>query len=359
MNVLIVNDDMTNRKLLRALLEAEGHCVTEAPDGVEALGELDHRGADAVISDILMPTMDGYRLCHELRRNAHWPHVPFIFYTSTYLSAADEQLALDLGAEKFLRKPAPAQEILDALRDATAAPPRARQPPQEAIDETLVLREYSERLVAKLEAKNLELEERTAQLQQQADELKRANEALARSNDDLQQFAYIASHDLQTPLRTVSGFLDLLQASYAGKLDDRADDWIARAIQANRQMHTLIKDVLAYSRVEHARRPLRGRSAVGGRGGSREALERTHPLLRRRGQARGSADPLRRSGTTRAPAGEPHRQRTQVPWPIASARAHIGTHGRWALRRGGARQWYRHSAAALRAHLRDLPPPAR
>jgi len=92
---------------------------------------------------------------------------------------------------------------------------------------------------------------------QQAEALQRANEALERSNADLQQFAYIASHDLQTPLRNFSGFVQLLKSSYAGKLDEKADDWIRRTIQSSQQLHTLIQDMLAYSRVDSRARPFK------------------------------------------------------------------------------------------------------
>ena len=76
MNLLIVDDIATNRKLLRATLEAEGHTTLEAADGVEALQILAGETVDAVISDILMPNMDGFRLCHEIRTIAltrSWP----------------------------------------------------------------------------------------------------------------------------------------------------------------------------------------------------------------------------------------------------------------------------------------------
>lgn len=96
---------------------------------------------------------------------------------------------------------------------------------------------------------------RTAQLARQAAELKKTNEALERSNLELQRFAYIISHDLQSPLRSISGFLQLLQMDYKEKLDQQADDWIRRAIQATQQMHALIRDLLEYSRVDSEPRP--------------------------------------------------------------------------------------------------------
>lgn len=97
--------------------------------------------------------------------------------------------------------------------------------------------------------------ERTAQLALQKEELERANEALERSNLELQKFAYIISHDLQSPLRSISGFLQLLRLEYGERLDVQATDWIQRAVQATQQMHALIRDLLEYSRVDSEPRP--------------------------------------------------------------------------------------------------------
>src|ERR1700742_1734461 len=105
MNVLIVDDILTNRKLLKALLEAESMTVFSAHDGIDALKILEQEKVDAIISDILMPRMDGYRLCVEVRRNEKLKALPFIFYTSTYTSPGDEKTAMAIGADLFLRRP--------------------------------------------------------------------------------------------------------------------------------------------------------------------------------------------------------------------------------------------------------------
>jgi PleD family two-component response regulator len=70
MNFLIVDDYSANRRLLRASLEAEGHAVVEATNGIEALEKLAGESIDAVISDVLMPGMDGFRFCHEVRKSS-------------------------------------------------------------------------------------------------------------------------------------------------------------------------------------------------------------------------------------------------------------------------------------------------
>ena len=159
LRVLITDDNPTNRKLLRVVLEAEGHLVLEADNGLSALQLLDQAQVDAVISDILMPEMDGYRLCYEIRKSAKLKTLPFIVYTASYTSPSDEKVALQFGVDKFLRKPASSEEIVKSLHEVlTSAKMRARDDVQ-IPEEAEAMREYNQVLVRKLEETIVDLSE--------------------------------------------------------------------------------------------------------------------------------------------------------------------------------------------------------
>ncbi|HEX7677052.1 MAG TPA: PAS domain S-box protein [Thermoanaerobaculia bacterium] len=175
LTILIVDDLPINLKLLRAQLEGEGHTVVEAHNGVEALAVLDCQQVDVIVSDILMPVMDGYRLCHEVRKSERFRHLPFIAYTSTYVSPSDEKLSLDLGADRYVRKPASVDELMRAIEEALANPGRR---PIAVFDQTDVLKEYNAGLVTKLEKKNIELSNAVGQLGLQTIALETAAEAI-------------------------------------------------------------------------------------------------------------------------------------------------------------------------------------
>src|SRR6267378_919042 len=172
MNVLIADDESDHLKVLGLLLEHAGHKTTCAADGVEALQILEREKIDAVISDVLMPRMDGYRLCLEVRKSKDFGGVPFLFYTSTYTSPSDEETARKLGADRFLRKPAGGAEILKALEQAIAqgsGRERVASPPNHELD---LMREYSAGLVSKLEKKNLELQQSEEQINKSREQLR-------------------------------------------------------------------------------------------------------------------------------------------------------------------------------------------
>ncbi len=182
--VLVIDDNSKNLYLLRTLLEGHGYEVEEAHNGAEALPLARKNVPDMIISDILMPEMDGFTLCQAVKKDGALKNVPFIFYTATYTDPRDEQFALGLGADAFIVKPVRPDDFLRrveaALKAGRTAAPSTRIP--DAEDE-VILKEYNEVLVRKLEHKmeNLELANRA--LQEEIAARKQAEERLRESEE--------------------------------------------------------------------------------------------------------------------------------------------------------------------------------
>jgi PAS domain S-box-containing protein len=122
MNVLIVDDYQDNRYFLSALLKGHGHHVDDAMNGAEALEKLTDEPFDIVITDILMPVMDGFQLCVAVRADDRYRDMLVVFYTATYVEKEDEDLAYKLGADLFLRKPMDPDELMKQINELVGLP---------------------------------------------------------------------------------------------------------------------------------------------------------------------------------------------------------------------------------------------
>jgi two-component system, cell cycle sensor histidine kinase and response regulator CckA len=171
--ILIVEDNEQNLYYLETLLQGHGFHVISARHGAEALVKARQNPPELVISDLLMPVMDGYTLLRHWKADPQLSRVPFIVYTATYTEAEDERLALSLGADAFILKPSEPEDFMRLIHEVESragfSPPRRAKTHEEDVAATQHL--YSETLIRKLEEKSLQLEEANRTLRQEQAEL--------------------------------------------------------------------------------------------------------------------------------------------------------------------------------------------
>jgi len=161
MKILIVDDREENLYLLEALLKGNGYKVVSARNGIEALNELKKGSIDMIVSDILMPKMDGYQLCMKCKSDDILRKISFIFYTATYIDKRDEEFALKLGAEKFIVKPVEPDVFINIIKGVIRDVEKGKiltKKKKPILKEKETFKLYSERLIKKLEKKMLDLE---------------------------------------------------------------------------------------------------------------------------------------------------------------------------------------------------------
>lgn len=283
MKILSVDDKAENLYMIEALLRGHGYEVDSASDGTEAL-RLAHSGKyDLIVSDILMPRMDGFQLCRELKRDPRLAGIPLVFYTATYTDPRDAAFALSLGAAKFLIKPMEPDQFVKALQETLAASAGAQRPASAEApeDEAIYLKEYNARLISKLEKKMLDLDASNRALREDIAERERQSAERAKLERQLRQAQKLEAigtlaggiaHDFNNILGAIVGFAELgEQESEAGGVEQKLFGEIMRAATRGRG---LTQQIMAFSsQADPSREPLRLEAAI------TEAINLTRPLL--------------------------------------------------------------------------------
>jgi two-component system sensor histidine kinase/response regulator len=195
--ILNVDDYGPARYARSKVLTQAGFNVQEAGTGQDALRLASECKPELVILDINLPDMNGLEVCQRLKKNPATSGIVVLHLTASSTSPRNMVDGLNCGADSYLTEPIEPDVLVAAIRALL----RARQ----------------------------------------------AEDALRRSNDELQQFAYMISHELNEPLRMVASYTQLLAKRCAGRLDQQADEYIAITVSAATRMQAFVQDVLNFS----------------------------------------------------------------------------------------------------------------
>jgi signal transduction histidine kinase len=171
--ILLAEDNETSLKLLKAVFEAD-YDVYTAGDGLEALEILFQYPVDLIISDVLMPNLDGYHLTFRIRTNPRFRDIPVIIYTATYISMSEERTAREMGATYYLRKPSPVRFLSSLVAEILAHPEKYPHTVPDRPEAEEKMSHYSARLIAKLEQNSVEQEKANGRLRQSETMLREA-----------------------------------------------------------------------------------------------------------------------------------------------------------------------------------------
>jgi len=211
--ILIVDDDLVVRSLMRAALEDGGFIVVEASDGLEALRLCAERRPDLVVTDVVMPGMDGFELCRELRRHEEWAYVPLLMTTSLDDETSITR-AYEAGATDFIAKPIQWMILNHRVRYMLRASRAAAD-----------LRENQERLVVSMNAAEAASKAKT-------------------------QFLANMSHELRTPLNAIIGFSQIMHRRIYGPLADKYADYARIIADSGLHLLAIINDILDITKAE-------------------------------------------------------------------------------------------------------------
>jgi two-component system, sensor histidine kinase and response regulator len=252
--ILIAEDSPTQAERLKYTLESQGYRVTVTINGRQALREARTKRPTLIITDVVMPEMDGFQLCQEIKSDPELQTLPVILVT-TLSDPHDVIRGLECRADNFIIKPYDERYLLSRVQ-LMLLNSELRDREQSGMGVEIYFNGQRHFITAdRVQILNLLLStyeaavQRNQELNRAREELQTVNAALETVNKELEAFSYSVSHDLRAPLRTIDGFSQALLEDYADKLDEEGKDNLRRVRAATQRMGELIDDMLNLARV--------------------------------------------------------------------------------------------------------------
>ncbi len=251
--LMVVEDSKLQATMLKALLREHHFKVRVFSNGAEAYEAAAESPPVLIVSDVIMPEMDGYELCEKIKNTTHLRDIPVILLTSLQ-DPMDIIKGLQSGADNFITKPFESKYLLSRINYLLANRELRSVGASDMVinimfngNKYAINSERKQILDLLLSVYETAIHQNRELLETQA-QLQRTNEHLIMANRDLESFSYTISHDLRTPLNHISVSTQLLQEDYAPKLDEQGQSYLETIISTTRAMTEMINDLLQFSR---------------------------------------------------------------------------------------------------------------
>lgn len=227
-NILLVDDKSEDLLALELVLGKQNYNFVKATSGREALRILlKEQNFALILMDVHMPLLDGFETAKMIRESEKLRNIPIIFLTASNDKPANIFEGYKTGAVDYMIKPL----VPDVINAKVS-------------------------VFTELYRKTVELEKQKADLLELYKELEKSTNEITRSNKELEKFAYVASHDMQEPLRTIISYLQLLQEKFDKNLDKETEQYMDYVVNAGFRMRDLITGLLEYSRINRGNEEL-------------------------------------------------------------------------------------------------------